>query len=151
MIYWLLFLIGVNISMVGLVYSHFHKKRDLLDIRFIITLLFTVPSLVSLVNGMLIFFLDFSVFMSILISGILGLLIGGLIGSLYNLITFSISSLNGFYFGLMGPMIATPIISPNLCGIFTLGYPNTNILLLSTLGTLLVCVFSLLYVNFSRR
>ena len=122
MIYWLLFLICV-----------------------------TIPSLISLVNGMLIFFLGLSVFMSMLISSILGLLIGGLIGSLSNLTTFSISALNGFYFGLMGPMIATPIISPNLCGIFTLGSPNINILLLSTLGALLVCVFSLLYINFSKR
>lgn len=151
MIYWLLFLICVNMSMVGLVYSHFHKKKDLLDVRFVMTLLFTIPSLISLVNGMLIFFLGLSVFMSMLISSILGLLIGGLIGSLSNLTTFSISALNGFYFGLMGPMIATPIISPNLCGIFTLGSPNINILLLSTLGALLVCVFSLLYINFSKR
>ena len=150
MIYWLLFLIGFNISMVSLVYSHFRKKKDLLDIRSVITLVFTIPPLVSLVNGMLIFFLDFSIFLSILFSGVLGLLIGGLIGSLFNLITFCISSLNGFYFGLMGPMIATPIISPNLCGIFTLGDSNINILLLSTLGALLVCVFSLLYLNFSK-
>lgn len=151
MIYWLLILIFVNITMAGLVYSHFLKKKDLLDIRFVSTLLFTVPSLISLVNGMHIFFLVQSVFISILISSILGLLMGGLIGSLYNLITFSISALNGLYFGLMGPMIATPIISPNLCGIFTLGDPNINILLLSTLGAFLVCVFSLLYINISKR
>ena len=151
MIFWLLILIFFNIFIVGLVYSHFHKKKDLLDIRFVFTLLLTFPPLVSLINGMLIFFMDFSMFVSILISGFLGLLIGGLIGSIFNLITFSFSSLISFYFGLMGPMVATPIISPNLCGIYTLGDSDTNILLLSSLGSILISMFSMLYINLLKN
>ena len=147
MIFWLSFLICFNIFIVGLVYSHFRKKKDLLDIRLVFTLLLTFPPLVSLVNGMLVFFLEFNVFLSILISGFLGLLMGGIIGSLFNFITVSLSSLISFYFGIMGSMVATPIISPNLCGIYASGESDTNILLLSSLGAIFISVFSILYIN----
>ena len=150
MVYWLLFLISFNMSCVGVVYMYFRKKKKLLDIRFVVTLLLTYPPLVSLINGMLIFFIGINVFSSVILAGFLGLLIGGLIGTLFNLVTFSLSSLISFYFGLMGPMIATPLIAPILCGIFTAGDSYTYILLLSSLGTLLIVVFSLLYIKILR-
>ena len=147
MIYWLSALLSINLVCIGIVYGIFHKKKRLLDIRIVVTLFLTLPPLVSLINGMLVFFMGFSIFSSIVVAGFLGLLIGGLVGGLSNLVTFSFSSIISFYFGLMGPMIATPLISPNLCGIYIVGSTQTFILLLSALGTFLIGMFTLLYIN----
>ena len=150
MVYWLLSLIIFNLLCLCIVQLVFYKKKRLLDVRIVVTLLLTLPPLVSLINGMLIFFMGYDVFFSILVSGLLGLITGSLAGSLYNLITLSFSSIISFYFGLMGPMIATPLISPNLCGIYIEGSTQTYILLMSLLGTFLIGTFSLLYINFLK-
>ncbi|PLT28555.1 hypothetical protein CUU66_17885 [Peribacillus deserti] len=115
-----------------------------MDARFIFTLIVTLPVLASLVNGMIIFFLGIPIFQTILISALLGLILGGLIGSLYNLVTFSTGAILSCYFGIMGPMISTPIVSSELCGFAAAGGTFANSLSMTLLGILAVALIAFL-------
>ncbi|MBM7693055.1 putative membrane protein [Peribacillus deserti] len=144
--YWLIIFIVLNFALTWKVYAYYKPKRHLLDSRFIFTMLFTLPALASIVNGMVVFFLGVNIFASILISAVLGLVLGGLIGSLFNFFTFSIGAVTSSYFGIMGPMISTPIVSSELCGFAASGGALANSLSLTFLGFCLTAFLTSLFI-----
>lgn len=82
-------------------YHRLKHVKTLIDTRFAMTIALTGTGMVSVITGMLFFFLLQQFYFAIVVSALLGMIVGFTFGSIVNLNAFYIGGITGFIQGTM--------------------------------------------------